>query len=37
MVLVMYGVVLLIAFIAVAVAAIKDARLANAVANTKSE
>ena len=37
MVFVMYGVVLLIAFIAVAVAAMKDARVANAVANKKSQ
>jgi hypothetical protein len=37
MVLVMYGIVLLIVSIAVAVAAIKDAGLAKSVANTKSE
>ena len=35
MVLVMYGMVLFIAFLAVAVAAMKDAHLANAAANTK--
>jgi cytochrome c biogenesis factor len=37
MILLMYGVVLLVVFIAVAVAALKDSRLAHAVANTKSE
>jgi len=37
MVLVMYGIVLLIVFLAVAVAAMKDARLARAVAAAKSE
>ena len=37
MVFVMYGVVLLIGFIAVAVAAMKDARLAKAAANPKSK
>jgi hypothetical protein len=36
MIFVMYGVVLFIVFIAVAVAAMKDARLANA-ANSQSE
>jgi hypothetical protein len=37
MVFVMYGVVLLIGFIAVAVAAMKDTRLAKAAANPKSK
>jgi hypothetical protein len=37
MVFVMYGGVLLSVLIAVAVAAVKDARLANAVPNTKPE
>lgn len=37
MVFVMYGVVLLIAFLAVAVAAMKDARLAKAAANFQSK
>lgn len=37
MVFVMYGVVLLIVFIAVAAAAMKDARLAKAAANPKSK
>ena len=36
MVFVMYGIVLLIVFIAVAVAAIRDVHLAKAVANTKT-
>ncbi len=35
MIIVMYGMVLLIVLIAVAVAAIRDARLADASANTK--
>jgi hypothetical protein len=37
MVFVMYGVVLLIVFIAVVVAAMKDTRLASTAADTKSE
>jgi len=37
MVIVMYGIVLLIVLVAVAVAATKDARLVRAFANTKSK
>ncbi len=37
MVIVMFGIVLLIILIAVAVAAIRDARLADAAANSKSQ
>jgi hypothetical protein len=37
MVIVMYGIVLLTVFISVAVAAMRDARLADVAANTKSK
>jgi hypothetical protein len=37
MVIVMYGTVLLIVFISVTIAAMRDARLADAAANTKSK